>query len=208
MKNHCDFFASHIKNVNDKIKFYVNPKYKFTLKTPGYYNIYNALAAITVARIFGIAYKDIILRLNTFDFPQSRLKFMELNSVKFIDDTYNSNPLSLKQALNVLANFRTSGRKIFVMGDMLELGSYKKSFHYQAGQEAAGCCDVFITVGNLSKLAAKAAKASRFDTKNIFTCQTITQARKILFNRLSLKKGDLVLVKGSRLMKMEELFKG
>jgi UDP-N-acetylmuramoyl-tripeptide--D-alanyl-D-alanine ligase len=207
MKNHCDFFASHIKNVNDKIKFYVNQKYKFTLKTPGYYNIYNALAAITVARIFGIAYKDIILRLNTFDFPQSRLKFMELNSVKFIDDTYNSNPLSLRQALNVLANFRTAGRKIFVMGDMLELGSYKKSFHYQAGRQAAGCCDVFITVGNLSKLAAKGAMASRFDVKNIFTCQTVTEAHKILFNRLSLKKGDLVLVKGSRLMKMEEIFK-
>lgn len=207
MNNHCDFFASHVKNVNDKIKFCVNQKYKFTLKTPGYYNIYNALAAITVARIFGIAYKDIILRLNTFDFPQSRLKLMELNSVKFIDDTYNSNPLSLKQALNVLVNFRTAGRKIFVMGDMLELGSYKKSFHYQAGQEAARCCDVFITVGNLSKLAAKGAMASRFAPKNIFSCQTVTEARKILFNRLSLKKGDLVLVKGSRLMKMEELFK-
>jgi UDP-N-acetylmuramoyl-tripeptide--D-alanyl-D-alanine ligase len=207
IKNKSDFLASNIKMLNGKIEFSVNKKYKFQLKTLGYYNIYNALAAITVARIFGIAYKDIILRLNTFDFPQSRLKFMELNSVKFIDDTYNSNPLSLRQALNVLANFRTSGRKIFVMGDMLELGSYKKSFHYHAGQEAAGCCDVFITVGNLSKLAAKGAMASRFDVKNIFTCQTVTEARKILFNKLSLKKGDLVLVKGSRLMKMEETFK-
>ena len=207
MKNHCDFFASSIRNVIDKLEFCVNKKYKFTLRTLGYYNIYNALAAITVARIFGIAYKDIILRLDTFGFPQSRLKFMKLNSVKFIDDTYNSNPPSLSQALNVLANFRTAGRKIFVMGDMLELGSYEKSFHYQAGQEAAGCCDVFITVGNLSKLAAKGAMASRFDTKNIFTCQTIPQAREILFSRLSLKKGDLVLVKGSRLMKMEEIFK-
>ena len=207
IKDHCDFSASGPRNFNDKIEFCVNQKYKFTLKTLGYYNIYNALAAIAVARIFGIAYKDIILRLNTFDFPQSRLKFRELNSVKFIDDTYNSNPLSLRQALKVLANFRTAGRKIFVMGDMLELGSYKKSFHYQAGQEAAGCCDVFIAVGNLSKLAAKAVRASRFDTKNIFTCQTITEARKILFNKLSLKKGDLVLVKGSRLMKMEEIFK-
>jgi len=206
-KDHCDFSASGPRNFNDKIEFCVNRKYKFTLKTLGYYNIYNALAAIVVARIFGIAYKDIILRLNSFDFPQSRLKFRELNSIKFIDDTYNSNPLSLTQALNVLANFRTAGRKIFVMGDMLELGSYKKSFHYQAGQDAAGCCDVLITVGNLSKLAAKAAKASRFDTKNIFICQTITEARKILFNKLSLKKGDLVLVKGSRLMKMEDIFK-
>jgi len=132
---------------------------------------------------------------------------MELKSVRFIDDTYNSNPLSLKQALNVLANLRIAGRKIFVMGDMLELGSSKKSFHYRAGRQAAACCDVFITVGSLSKLAAKGALASRFDTNNIFTCQTIDQARRILFGRLLPGKGDIVLVKGSRSMKMEELFK-
>ena len=207
IKHRSNFLASHIKMFNQKVNFLVNQKYKFTLRTLGYYNIYNALAAIAVARLFGIAYKDIISQLNTFDFPQGRLKFMELNSVKFIDDTYNSNPLSLRQALNVLANFRTSGRKIFVMGDMLELGSYKKAFHYQAGQEAAGCCDALITVGSLSKLAAKGAKDCRFDSKNIFTCQTTRQARKILFNRLSPKNGDLVLVKGSRLMKMEDIFR-
>jgi len=207
IKNHCDFSASNVRNLADKIEFYVNQKYKFTLNTPGYYNIYNALAAITAARIFGLAYKDIILRLNTFDFPQSRLKFLELKSVKFIDDTYNSNPLSLRQALNVLANFKTTGRKILVMGDMLELGSDEKSFHYQAGRQAAGCCDVLITVGSLSKLAAEAVNASCFDTKNIFTCETVTQARKILFNRLLPKKGDLILVKGSRRMNLEEIFK-
>ncbi len=224
IKHKSDLFATDIKILNGKVEFRVNPvtknhptkayfyngvnqKYKFTLNTPGYYNIYNALAAITVARVFGISYKDIILRLNTFDFPQGRLKFRELNSVKFIDDTYNANPISLRQALNVLANFRTAGRKIFVMGDMSELGSYKKSFHCQAGREAARCCDVFITVGNLSKLAAQAAKAYRFDSRNIFTCRTINQARNILFNRLSLKNDDLVLVKGSRSLKMEEIFK-
>ncbi|MDP3732619.1 MAG: UDP-N-acetylmuramoyl-tripeptide--D-alanyl-D-alanine ligase [Candidatus Omnitrophota bacterium] len=226
IKHKSDLFATDIKILNGKIEFRVNQKYKFTpldrrskiskddrhltgfrLNTPGYYNIYNALAAITVARILGLAYKDIILKLNTFDFPQGRLKFRELNSVKFIDDTYNANPISLRQALNVLANCRTAGRKIFVMGDMSELGSYKKSFHCQAGREAARCCDVFITVGNLSKLAAQAAKAYRFDSRNIFTCRTINQARNILFNRLSLKNDDLVLVKGSRSMKMEEIFK-
>ncbi len=207
MKGPCDFFACAVKNNVTGFQFCVNRKYKFTLKTPGYYNIYNALAAIIVARIFGVAYKDIVSGFHTFDFPQSRLKFVEINSVRFIDDTYNSNPLSLKQALNALANFRIAGRKIFVMGDMLELGSLEKSFHYRAGQEAAACCDVFITVGNLSRLAAEGALASHFDTNNIFICQTIDQARKILFGRLSPKKGDLVLVKGSRSMKMEEVFK-
>ncbi len=208
MKNSCDFSARLIKNDITGFEFCVNKKYKFRLKTPGHYNIYNALAAITVARILGLAYKDIIYRLNTFDFPQSRLKFKEINSVKFIDDTYNSNPLSLSLALNALANFRIKGRKIFVMGDMLELGKSEKSFHYQAGRQAARCCDVFITVGNLSKAAARGALASCFDTRNIFTCQTIDQARRILFDKLLINRGDLILVKGSRRMKMDEVFKG
>jgi UDP-N-acetylmuramyl pentapeptide synthase len=62
-------------------------------------------------------------------------------------------------------------------------------------------------VGNLSRLAAEAARACRFDARNIFSCANSNQAREILFNRLALEKGDLVLVKGSRSMKMEEIFK-
>lgn len=207
VRNNCDFSASRVKSLTDKIEFYVNKKYKFTLNSPGYYNIYNALAAITVARIFGIAYKDIILRLSNLDFPKSRLKFLELKNVKFIDDTYNSNPVSLKQALKVLADFKTAGRKILVMGDMLELGRTSESFHYEAGELAARCCDILITVGNLSKLAAKAATALRSNDKGIFVCQTAAEARKILFDNISPCKGDLVLVKGSRRMSLEEILK-
>ena len=226
IKNRSDFFASDIHNISARIRFHINQKYKFTpldrrskinkdhrhltrftLKTLGYYNIYNALAAIAVARIFGMEYKDIALRLANFVFPDSRLKFIKLNSIKFIDDTYNSNPLSLRQALNTLDNCVIGGRKIVVMGDMLELGSCEKIFHYQAGKEIARYCDVFIAVGRLSKLAAMAAQNSGFDSKDIFTCQTPVQARDILFDRISPNKDDLVLVKGSRLMKMEEVFK-
>ncbi|MFH1269779.1 MAG: UDP-N-acetylmuramoyl-tripeptide--D-alanyl-D-alanine ligase [Candidatus Omnitrophota bacterium] len=207
IKAPCDFSASGVRNLNNKVEFRVNKKYKFTLNTAGYYNIYNALAAIAAARVFGIAYRDMILRLNTLTFPRGRLKLMESNGISFIDDTYNSNPLSLKQALNALVNFKTGGRKIFIMGDMLELGSREKSFHYQAGREAAKFCDVLITVGTLSRLAAKAARGSGLKNKRVFTCRTPAQARRVLFNSVSPIKGDLVLVKGSRLMKMEEVIR-
>ena len=223
IKNQCDFFAASIKSCGEKLEFLVNPvrnnnskskisngvnrKYKFTLNTPGYYNIYNALAAITVARIFGMEYKDIALRLADFNFPEGRLKVITLNKIRFIDDTYNSNPFSLRQALEALDNFRTKGRKIFVMGDMLELGRQRELFHYQAGNQVAKVCDAFITVGKLSKLAADSAKTFGFDIKNIFTCESCQEARNILFNKLSPKQDDVVLVKGSRLMKMEEVFK-
>jgi UDP-N-acetylmuramoyl-tripeptide--D-alanyl-D-alanine ligase len=207
VKHKADFSASHIKILNGKIEFVVNKKYKFQLKTFGYYNVYNALIAISVARIFGMEYNDIALGLSHFDFPQSRLCLIELNSIKFIDDSYNSNPISLEQALDTLDNFHTKGRKIFVMGDMLELGNDKDLFHQQAGERVARVCDAFITVGGLSKKTAEAAKSLGFDINNIFSCGNSSQARDILFNKVVPNSDDIILVKGSRMMKMEEIFK-
>ncbi|MBU4346137.1 MAG: UDP-N-acetylmuramoyl-tripeptide--D-alanyl-D-alanine ligase [Candidatus Omnitrophica bacterium] len=208
IKHKCDFSATDIKIFNTKIEFLAGLKYRFTLKTLGYYNIYNALAAVAVARIFGIEYKDIKSRLVTFNFPQGRLKVIKLNKVRFIDDTYNSNPVSLGQALNTLNNFRTKGKKILVMGDMLELGNYKKLFHCQAGRRAAGVCDALITVGKLSKMAAQTAQSCGLDVKNIFICDSVQEAANILFNKIVPEEDDIVLVKGSRLMRMEEVFRG
>lgn len=209
IKYRSDFFATDIKIINGKIEFNPYPcqGIKFTLRTRGYFNVYNALAATACARIFGIAYKDIVSRLAVFDFPQGRLKIIRLNKIRFIDDTYNSNPLSLKQALETLDNFRMKGKKIFIMGDMLELGNDARQFHYQAGQKAAGICDIFITVGKLSKLAAWGARVSGLDIKNIFTCESPDEAGNILFNKVAPCKDDIVLVKGSRLLRMEQLFK-
>ncbi|MCK9604548.1 MAG: UDP-N-acetylmuramoyl-tripeptide--D-alanyl-D-alanine ligase, partial [Candidatus Omnitrophica bacterium] len=90
IKNKSDFTASNIKDLAGKMEFLVNQKYKFTLKTLGYYNIYNALIAITVARLFGMEYNRIVKRLSGFRFPENRLKLVRFNNIQFIDDTYNS----------------------------------------------------------------------------------------------------------------------
>lgn len=200
----CDFFAGEIKNRDGEIKFLCN-KHKFSLKTLGYQNIYNALIAITVGRLFGMENREIALRLSSFDFPQHRLNLKRLNRVYFIDDTYNSNPFSLKQALDALANFGNKGRKIFVMGDMLELGEKTEYFHYQAGRQAGRICDAFIGVGKFSRLAGCAAAASGLDSANIFNCLSSRQARDILFKQISPDENDVILVKGSRAMRMEDV---
>ncbi|OGX16970.1 MAG: hypothetical protein A3K83_05300 [Omnitrophica WOR_2 bacterium RBG_13_44_8b] len=205
VKNKTDFYAAKIDGLGARLQFLVNRRYKFTLNTPGLYNVYNALAAITVARILGMEYADIIERLCAFTLLQDRLSFVKLNNVQFINDTYNSNPSSLKQALDVLEELKTGGRKIFVMGDMLELGNCDELFHRLAGERAASACDVFITVGPLTKFAADTAKRRGFDTRNIFTCETNREAKDVLFGKISLRPDDIVLVKGSRSMKMEEI---
>ncbi|MEK6727219.1 MAG: UDP-N-acetylmuramoyl-tripeptide--D-alanyl-D-alanine ligase [Candidatus Omnitrophota bacterium] len=208
LKNKGDFCASGItRRPSFKLEFLLNRKYRFVLNTLGAYNIYNALTAIALARILGMGYYDISNRLSSFNFPKARLNFIEVNKIKFIDDTYNSNPLSLKEALETLEKLETGGRKILVMGDMMELGRHKHLFHKQAVKKAAKVCDTIITVGKLSCLAAESLRDFGFDIRKIFACQSSQEAREALLSRVSPKKNDVVLVKGSRAMKMEEVFK-
>ncbi|MBL7151560.1 MAG: UDP-N-acetylmuramoyl-tripeptide--D-alanyl-D-alanine ligase [Candidatus Omnitrophica bacterium] len=207
IKRQTDFSASDIEIGHARLQFLLNKKYRFTLRTLGYYNIYNALAAIAIARLFGIEYSDSARRLSDFSFPDSRLKFRKLNNINFIDDTYNSNPLSLEHALDALNKFKVKGRKILVMGDMLELGKSERTFHLQAGRKAAGICDCFLTVGKLSRLAAQAAGINGFDKARIFSCRDSLEARDILFKEIAPGPEDIVLIKGSRSMKMEQIFK-
>lgn len=212
IKDKSDFYADNIKLRLGKLEFCVNSGFSdkinnFKLNTQGYNNIYNALVATAAARIFGMGYKEISLMLSSFKFPAGRLNFIKRNGIKFIDDTYNSNPLSLKLALDTLNRLNIKGRKIFVMGDMLELGSLKEEFHAQAGMHAAKICDIFIAVGKLSDIALSAAKSGGFDSKKIFSCNSSQEARNILFDKIFPNHDDIVLVKGSRGMKMEEIFK-
>jgi len=204
-RSSCDYRASQIKRMDAAVEFAVNSKYKFTLNTLGAYNIYNALAAISAARLFGIDYDDIHKRLKSFVFPQGRLVFKRVDGVRFIDDTYNANPASLEKALETLKAFKAKGRKILVMGDMLELGSYAESFHRQAGKAIAAVCDAFISAGRLTLFTAESARKSGMPQHGIFSCSSSKEARQILMKKLKPSCEDIVLVKGSRLMRMEQV---
>jgi UDP-N-acetylmuramoyl-tripeptide--D-alanyl-D-alanine ligase len=228
IKNKSDFYATEIKlTKRGTLKFFVNPapsylrpmlpnrrgkvdsnrQRKIELNTIGYANIYNALAAIAVCRLLGWDYKSISQRLATYVFPPGRLKAIKLNGIPFIDDTYNANPASLSEALGVLSKFRVDGRKIFVMGDMLELGKRAMEFHRRAGIQIARVCDAFISVGRFSQFAARWACKSGLDKDCVFSCQDSQKAGNLLFKTLKPDRRDLILVKGSRLMKMERVLK-
>jgi UDP-N-acetylmuramyl pentapeptide synthase len=92
------------------------------------------------------------------------------------------------------------------MGDMLELGADKEIFHGKAGKKAAKISDVFITVGRLSRISALEAGKSGMNEKNLFSCADSREAGKILFDKVLPGIDDIVLVKGSRSMRMEEVF--
>ncbi|MHB8155683.1 MAG: Mur ligase family protein, partial [Candidatus Omnitrophota bacterium] len=200
-----DFRASGIKLKNQRLEFKVNSKFKFELSTLGAYNIYNALGAIAVGRICGLSYPVIRARLAAFKFPKGRLNFVEFKGLKFIDDTYNSNPLSLNAALAALDAVRCKGRKILVMADMLELGKQKELLHRQIAWSITNSCDLLIAVGSLARITARSARRNGMPAKHIFCCANALAARDLLFTKIFPKADDLILVKGSRSMKMEEV---
>jgi len=203
-----DFSASKIRLERaPRVRFKVNGKFDFALSTPGSYNIYNALPAIAIGRLFGMDYRKIASRLAAFKFPKGRLNLFRFRGAMFIDDTYNSNPLSLKRSLETLKNIKCKGRRILVMGDMLELGSQKESLHREVAGSITNVCDLLITAGDLAKLTARSASSRGLKSGNIFCCSCAQEARDLLFNKISPEPDDVVLVKGSRSMKMEEVFK-
>ena len=207
VKERCDFKASAIRVVGERIKFKVNQKFELQLSSLGQHNIYNALAAVAVGRILGLDYSQIAVRLESFSFPKGRLNLIQSHGTKFIDDTYNSNPLSLSCALSALDAIKCKGRKMLIMGDMLELGSQKESLHRQIASSITNTCDLLITVGNLAKLTALEANRLGFEKKKIYCCASALEARELLLRKINPRSTDLILIKGSRSMKMEEVFK-
>ena len=228
IKNKCDFFAAGVKLTPGKTtEFFVNPalaciktsllsrkdrmnsghRKRIKLNTIGYVNIYNALAAIAAARLLGWSYEIISQRLGSFIFPHGRLNLRKFKGISFIDDTYNANPVSLSEALAALGRSKVKGRRILVMGDMLELGKSAQMLHRQAAAQIACTCDVFISVGRLTRFAVDRLPRLGLSKNYVFTCDNSLQARELLFKTIKPDHRDLILVKGSHLMKMVEVIK-
>ena len=207
VKRACDFRARQVRSLGaGGVGFRVGGR-SFSLATPGCHNVYNALFACGVSRLLGLSYRDIAAGLQRFVFPPGRLNIVRIGRSTFIDDTYNASPASVREALRSLKGFTATGEKIVVLGDMLELGAREKRLHYEAGVEAAGSCGTFIAVGPLAAGALRALRDRGFSGDRLFSCGTPEEARDILVRRNLLKKGTVVLVKGSRRMKMERVFR-
>jgi UDP-N-acetylmuramoyl-tripeptide--D-alanyl-D-alanine ligase len=201
----ADFMARRILSKGRKTRFLIKD-YLIELKTLSKVNVYNALAAYALARIFGIDARDIMSKFSQFEFPKSRFQLKIINGFTVIDDAYNANPASFYNAIEAFNNLRARGRKIAVIGDMLELGKESKRAHRQIGRALGeSAVDLLIGVGKLSHIACDAARTGGLNSKIIHKCRTTGEARSIVSDLL--RKGDVVLLKGSRAMRLEEVFK-
>ncbi len=197
----CDVRATEIDNFNDHIEFKVG-KEKFRANIAGRHNVYNLLAAISVAKIFGIKNKYIKESISDFKMPSKRLNIKLFKKFVIIDDTYNANPVSVASAIDTIANYNAIGRRVFVLGDMLELGRMSDKLHSDTGKKIADSnIDILIGVGEKAKVTVDSSKRHGMDVA--FSCRTNAEAFEILKDLV--KENDIMLFKGSRRMKIEEI---
>jgi UDP-N-acetylmuramoyl-tripeptide--D-alanyl-D-alanine ligase len=177
------------------------------LKVPGVFMVSNALAAAAVGYQLGINAEKIKTGLESFQPVWGRMNILKTpKGIHIIDDTYNANPVSMEAALETLKEAKKGSRGVFVIGDMLELGDQAESMHYRIGAVAvgSGIARLYAT-GAFADTVAAGARSENMAVENIFT-----GTKKEILEDLThwLERGDWVLIKGSRGMKMEDIVQG
>jgi UDP-N-acetylmuramoyl-tripeptide--D-alanyl-D-alanine ligase len=171
------------------------------LRMSGRHNITNALAAAAVGLNFGVSLAQVKAALENFEINPAlkRMAVYERQGIIIINDTYNANPESMRCSLQTLKTMQHGGKKIAVLGDMLELGSLSESEHALLGEFISQLeLDVLFVHGEAMKATLDAAKVrmkQHFESK----VQLADRLKELL------QPGDAVLFKGSRSMKMEEV---
>ena len=160
-----------------------------------------------MANLFKIEPEKAIEALNNYQPAQFRMETLKIGGINVINDSYNANPTSMQSALESLMQIKSEGKKVAILGDMLELGEQTEEFHQEVGQKAAGLgVNLLITVGELAKDIAFGAIQSGLTKEKVFSFSDNNSALQFLLENL--KEGDWVLIKGSRKMKMEEVVVG
>ena len=172
------------------------------LPVPGLHMVQNALLAVAAGRAFGLSLEDCAAGLVAAPLTKARLQIKEIQGVRFLDDSYNANPDSMKAALRTLVELDADGKRVAVLGEMRELGSESEQGHREIGETAAALkVDHLITIGNVAATIAQAAEHAGLE-KSVAVRSTSEAAD--LLSKIA-APGDLVLIKGSRAARTEEV---
>ncbi|MBI3834979.1 MAG: UDP-N-acetylmuramoyl-tripeptide--D-alanyl-D-alanine ligase [Planctomycetes bacterium] len=177
--------------------FELDGRFRIELPMPGSHHATNAAAAFAVARWFGLEPEEISEALKTFTPPDGRTRWIDAGGITIVDDAYNANPSSVCAAVKALQS-PGARRRVFVLGDMLELGDAATDCYRRVIEEiAASTVDVVVTVGAQTLRAVDEARTS-FTGKDLYTCGDVAAACGVLDSVVT--AGDTVWVKASRSM--------
>jgi UDP-N-acetylmuramoyl-tripeptide--D-alanyl-D-alanine ligase len=199
LENKADFKVQQYRLLPDgRCQFDLND-IEFTINMPGKHNIYNTVAAIAAGSAVGINPANLVKPLAAMKPYHLRSEIFVARGVTVINDCYNANPYSMKSAIDTLTELRSRGRLIAVLGDMLELGENQIKFHVEVGKYLQQKnIDALFAVGDLARHYLNKFKG---DFKEHFN------NKKQLISKLNeyLQPGDVVLIKGSRRIALEEI---
>ena len=204
----CDIFATDISTTDTKETTFTiregNDSLKVTIPVLGEHNIKNALAAYATAMHHGVDRAAFVTAMRNFVPGKMRQNILEVSGITVINDCYNASPSSVEAGLKILSQIDKNRRKIAVLGDMLEMGKWSVDAHALVGKMVVdNKVDYLVTVGKNSVHIAKGAEEAGFAKDHVISFETNNQV--IAYLDTLLTTGDIVLVKASRGMKLEEV---
>ncbi|MFA9458075.1 UDP-N-acetylmuramoyl-tripeptide--D-alanyl-D-alanine ligase [Halalkalibacter sp. AB-rgal2] len=199
-----DYYPMQIKQKSGGTYFTIDGEGEFFIPVLGKHNIHNALSAIALAKSLGVSNANIKKGLEMMKITGMRTELLEGKAgVRIINDAYNASPTSMRAGIELLQDLQGYKKKVVVLGDMLELGENEESFHYDVGKGIdKEKIDYVFTFGALGRKISDGAKEN-FSEERVQAFndkQALIQTLKGI-----VEGGDIVLVKGSRGMKLEEV---
>jgi UDP-N-acetylmuramoyl-tripeptide--D-alanyl-D-alanine ligase len=211
MDEGVDLWADNVESVGlDGILLWMHyhqqknrPAEVLQLRVPliGRHSVQTVLRAAAVGLVDGLSWQEIVSGLRSASNELRLIAVRTQNGALILDDTYNASPESMLAALNLLNDL--VGRKVAVLGDMLELGQYEQHGHQMVGIRAAEVVDELVTIGERGRIIAQAARDSGLPASKITILEEVEQA--IRYLQPELKPDDVVLVKGSNMMRMDRI---
>lgn len=205
----CDFRIINAVQTSEGMNFTLQipdkSRYNVTIPVMGMHNVKNAAAAMGTAIVMGAEPLAVIKEMASFGGVKMRQQILTKNGYTIIDDSYNANPDSMKAGLGVLDKFICSGKRIALLADMKELGDDEIQFHSELGKTVAALnIDMLITVG---KLAGYISETAVKNNSKLITMHAAGNKEAGDFLKSQLKAGDVLFVKGSRSMALDEVIK-